>query len=187
MVEVSYDEEQIIYVAVCRTHDFEGMRRGEFGEAALDLSGHFELFPDEEHEGGKVSVETLESFGAEKGENGLNVPKPGSTHGKSAKGATPRWHKKDRFDLGPHGGRVEVKSFGTSADVLYEKVICTREDQKQFIFSDLGGMFPEKQVLPAGRYIISFDYKWSVFSGRPVIATFGAFVHWKPFKKEQEW
>ena len=174
------------YIAVCKTHNFEGMRRDQMGEAALDLSGHMELFPDETHLGATIIVEPSESQGGDKSSSLNDRPKRGSDHLRCEKKKKGKWHKKGRFDLGEFGGRVEVKAI-PGKHIFDEKLTCTNVDGREFTFTDIRGMFSEKKELPPGRYTMDVSYRWSEFSGRRTEATITYFVHWIPFEEQQEW
>ncbi|MGI8545278.1 MAG: hypothetical protein ACR2MD_17600 [Aridibacter sp.] len=48
------DNRNPCYRASCPFHDWEGMAQENYSDAAADLAGHKELFPDESHTGSKV-------------------------------------------------------------------------------------------------------------------------------------
>ncbi|WP_156032549.1 hypothetical protein [Parvularcula oceani] len=161
-----------MYIAVCDSHDWEGMRREDHLDAELDLEAHVATYPDEEHDGLRISsLETSTKVDSKNEENG-------STHVRCNR-QNCRWHRDiNSFVLGENGGWVRVKAIWEN--VFDVSITCNSASGNSYIFSDQGKLIGAGQTmtLPPGEYTITPRLRWVSGPSLPQYNTFTAFVSW---------
>lgn len=159
------------YIAYCKNHDWEGMRRETKEETQLDLQGHIELFPSENHDDSGILEEITN-----KSANLENDHKPGSTHANCDRNGC-RFHRGiDSFTTGKDRVRVRVNAKPDGVRVNHVEIKNT-SGGRDYTFTGqevtrLGG---SSKLVEKGSYRIIPSYSYVDTGGSRRLTLF---VHW---------
>lgn len=160
------------YVAYCKSHNWEGMRRDDELEAELDLKGHIELYPSEDHNNSGISAEEV----VDKNLQFDETHKPGSTHANCDRNGC-RFHRGvDTFTAGKDGVRVKVKVYADNVRVVHVtlKSISGGRDYR-LPGKEVTDMSGANTLVDKGKYKIETEYQYVDTGGARRLTLF---VHW---------
>lgn len=150
------------YIAYCKTHNWEGMRRDSEEEAILDLNGHIELFPSENHNNSGINREE-ESKKILITESGHTR---GSTYAKCNRNGCNFYLGKDSFEVGEDNIRIRAKAIPNGVRVNSLKFTNTSGGRSyQFTGLEVTNINGATKLFNKGNYLIQLNYIYTDTGG----------------------